>query len=102
MTDPARRREVFSNPFFVLLLGTSVVFVLTIFGYLVSPYILVPDPARPRPGPNSVALAEWFDRNGPLVLGVEFVVMLLSGVLAMLTDPWFSPKSRAKRGVDRG
>jgi hypothetical protein len=102
MTDPARRREVFSNPFFVVLLGTSVAFVLTIFGYLVSPYILVPDPARPRPGPNSVALAEWFDRNGPLVLGVEIVVMLLSGVLAMLTDPWFSPKARSKRGADRG
>jgi len=101
MTDPARRREVFSNPFFVLLLGTSVAFVLTIFGYLVSPYILVPDPARPRPGPNSVALATWIDRNAPLTLGVEIAVMVLSGVLAMLTDPWFSPKSRSKRGADR-
>jgi hypothetical protein len=102
MTDPSRRREVFSNPFFVVLLGTSVAFVLTILGYLVSPNILVPDPARPRPGPNSVALAEWFDRNGPLTLGVEFIVMLISGVLAMLTDRWFSPRSRPKRGDERG
>jgi hypothetical protein len=101
MTDPARRREVFSNPFFVLLLGTSVLFVLTIFAYLVSPYILVPDKARPRPGPNSVALAHWFDRHGPLTLGVEFLIMLLSGVLAMLTDPWFSARSKSKRAADR-
>lgn len=102
MSDPARRREVFSNPFFVILLATSVLFVLTAFGYLVSPYILVPDPARPRPGPNSVALADWFDRRGPLTLGVEFVVMLVAGILAMLTDPWFSAKSRSRRGAERG
>jgi hypothetical protein len=99
MTDPARRREVFSNPFFVVLLGTSALFVLTILGYLVSPYILVPDPARPRPGPNSVALADWFDRHGPLALGAEFIVMLLAGVLAMLTDPWFTPRSRKRGGA---
>jgi hypothetical protein len=101
MTDPARPREVFSNPFFVVLLGTSVVFVLTIFGYLVSPSIIVPNPARPRPGPNSVALAHWFDRNGPLLLGIEFVMMLLSGVLAMATDRWFSPRSKSKRDAGR-
>ncbi len=102
MTDPTRRREVFSNPFFVALLGTSALFLLTILGYLVSPYILVPDPARPRPGRGSIALARWFDRNGPLALGVEIAVMLLAGVLAMLTDPWFSPRSKSKRGDGRG
>ena len=37
MTDPARRSEVFSNPFFVALLGPARLFLLTIFGYLVSP-----------------------------------------------------------------
>jgi hypothetical protein len=102
MTDPVRRREVFANPFFVVLLGTSVLFLLTIMGYLVSPYILVPDPARPRPGRSSVVLARWFDRHGPMALGVEFVVMLLAGVLAMVTDPWFSPRSKSKRGAERG
>jgi hypothetical protein len=102
MSDPGRRREVFSNPFFVILLGTSVVFVLTILGYLVSPSILVPDPARPRPGPNSVRLADWFDRNGPLTLAVEFGIMFASAVLAMLTDSWFSSRWRSKRGADRG
>ena len=55
MADPRRRPEVFSNPFFVLLMASSLAFVLTIMGYLISPYILAPDPARPRPGPNSIA-----------------------------------------------
>jgi hypothetical protein len=102
MSDPGRRREVFSNPFFVILLGTSVVFVLTILGYLVSPSVLAPDPTRPRPGPNSIRLADWFDRNGPFTLAVEFGIMFASSVLAMLTDPWFSSRWRSKRGADRG
>ena len=90
------RREVFANPFFVILLGTSVLFVLTALGYLVSPYVLVPDPARRQPGAGSRALADWLDRNGPLTLGIEFVVMLLAGILAMATDPWFAPRSKSK------
>ena len=102
MSDPARRSEVFSNPFFVILLGTSVVFLLTILGYLVSPYVLVPDPARPRPGPKSVRLADWFDRHGPVTLAVELGIMLVSGVVAMVTDPWFSPDAKARRGAGTG
>ena len=101
MSDPVGRREVFSNPFFVVLMLASVVFLVTILGYLVSPYILVPDPARPQPGANSVRLAEWFDRRGPLALAIEFAVMLVAGVLAMATDPWFSPSARARRAGDK-
>ena len=91
------RREVFSNPFFVILLGTSVLFVLTALGYWVSPYVLVPDPARRQPGAGSRALADWLDRKGPLVLGIELIVMLLTGILAMATDPWFAPRSKSKQ-----
>jgi hypothetical protein len=105
MAGPQRRREAFSNPFFVILLAASLLFVLTALGYLVSPYTLAPDPAGQRhgessepPGVGSVALADWLDRNGPLALGIEFVVMLLAGILAMATDPWFSPRSRSKMG----
>ena len=47
-------------------------------------------------------LARWFDRHGPMALGVEIVVMLLAGVLAMVTDPWFSPRSKSKRGAELG
>lgn len=98
MAEPRRRPEVLSNPFFVLLLLSSLAFVLTIMGYLVSPYILVADPARPRPGPNSLRLADWFDRHGPLALAIELGIMLVSGVLAMVTDPWFSSKSKSTGG----
>ncbi len=98
MTDPTRRREVFSNPFFVVLLVASVLFVLTVTLWLFTTWRVT---ARPQPGPGVVALARWLDSRSPLLVGVEFAVMLVSGVVAMLTDPWFSPKSKSKRAADR-
>ncbi len=96
MAAPRRRREIFSNPFFAVLLVTSVVFVLTVLGYLVSPSVLVPDPAKGPAGPASIAVAEWLDRNAPKALAIEIVVMLATGLLAMATDSWFSERSRPK------
>jgi putative copper export protein len=96
MTEQRQRREVFANPFFVLLMGTSVLFVLTVLAYLVSPYVLAPRADRPPRGAGSLAMAEWLDRNAPLILAIEIVVMLAAGVLAMATDSWFSPRSRPK------
>ena len=32
----------------------------------------------------------WLDRNAPLALAIEFVIMLFAAILAMLTDNWFS------------
>ena len=82
----------------MILLVASVVFVLTVLAYLVSPYVARrPDPARRPARPGLVALADWLDRNGPWSSGVEFVVMLVAGVLAMATDPWFSPRAKPKR-----
>jgi len=98
MTGQPRRREIFANPFFVILLGTSTLFVLTVLGYLASPSVLMPNAVRLQPGAGSKALAAWLDRNGPQTLGIEFVVMLLAGILAMATDPWFSPRSKSKKG----
>ena len=49
-------------------------FVLTILGYLVSPYVVQEQAAAASRRPGSLALADWFDRNGPLALAVEFVV----------------------------
>jgi len=97
MTGKPRKSEILSNPFFVILLGTSVLFVLTVLGYLVSPYVLMPNPARQQQSAGSIAMAEWFDRHGPMMLTIEIVVMLLAGVLAMATDPWFSSRSRSRR-----
>jgi hypothetical protein len=98
MTAQPRKLEVFANPFFVILLATSVVFVLTVLAYWVSMSILEPPPVRRPPGPASLALAKWLDANAPWALAVEFVVMLFSGITAMLTDRWFSPRPGGKRG----
>jgi hypothetical protein len=95
-----RKREIFANPFFVIMMGASVVFVLTVLGYIVSGIVLEPQGAiasmlaRRPPGPGSLKAAEWLDRNAPLALAVEFGVMLTSAVVAMVADPWFSPKSK--------
>jgi hypothetical protein len=91
--------KIFANPFFTVMLATSVVFVLTVLAYLVSPSVLAPNPANPGPGPGSIAVALWLDRNAPMVLAVEFLVMLVTGVLAMVTDPWFSARPKTKPPV---
>jgi hypothetical protein len=97
MTAQPRKLEVFANPFFVILMGASVLFVLTVMGYWVSMSILEPGPGRRPPGAGSLALAAWLDRNAPWALAIEFVVMLASGVTAMATDHWFTPRSRKKQ-----
>ena len=65
----------------------SVVFVLTVLAYLVSP----PCSSRTRQAaPDAQArarLAAWFDRNAPWLLAVEFTIMLVTGVLAMAHRP---------------
>jgi hypothetical protein len=95
-----RKRDIFANPFFVIMMGASVVFVLTVLGYLVSGFVLEPNaalasiPGRRPPDPRSLKSAEWLDRNAPWALAVEFGVMLLSAVVAIITDPWFTPTSK--------
>jgi hypothetical protein len=89
------RKALFPNPFYVLLLVASTVFSLTVLAYLISPNLqrrALEHPGAGRPGRGSLALADWLDRRGPLALGVEFGVMFVSGVLAMVTDRWFPSK----------
>jgi len=86
------RKALFPNPFYVLLLVASTVFTVTVFAYLIGPSLeqRALDPSLGgKPGPGSLALAAWLDRHGPYVLAAEFAVMLVSGILAMLTDRWF-------------
>ena len=69
---------------------------VTALAYLVSPYVAQGAADRPGAGPGrgSLALADWVDRRSPTVLAIEFAVMLISGLLAMVTDrppdgkPW--------------
>jgi hypothetical protein len=94
--DNGQRTKIFANPFFSVMLATSVAFVVTVLAYLISPSVLAPAQGNGGPGAGSIELAVWFDRNGPFVLGVEILVMLVTGTLAMLTDPWFTARSKTK------
>jgi len=97
MTDRPRK-PLFPNPFYLLLLVSSTCFVVTALAYVVSPLVISGEQqAMAKPGKLSLALVGWLDRNGPLTLGIEFCGMLITGVLAMLTDQWFSPEGKPKR-----
>lgn len=89
------RKPLFPNPFYVVLLVASTLFVMTALAYVVSPWVGAEAEGvqqAARPGAASQALADWLDRKGPLALGVEFVLMLVFGLLAMATDHWFPSK----------
>ena len=89
MTDRSQKK-LFPNPFYVLLLAASTLFVLTVLGYLIGP--TVQEQAGARTGPTS-NLVNWLDRRGPLALGLEIALMIASGLLAMATDRWFPGRS---------
>jgi len=88
MAGTSRKNPVFANPFYVALMVVSTLFVMTALGYLVAPYAM--GGGRAPQGDTSRAFAVWLDRRGPVILGIEFLVMLVTGVLAMATDDWFS------------
>lgn len=96
---PNPRNVAFPNPFYVLLVLVSTAFAVTSFGYLVSPSILqrTQNEMTGNPAPGSRATALWLDKHGPTLLGVEFIIMLISGILAMSTDHWFSAKKSAPK-----
>ncbi|CAN5832387.1 hypothetical protein BH23PLA1_BH23PLA1_26870 [soil metagenome] len=79
------------NPFYVLLVLVSTGFVVTCLGYLISAMILQQAPAGQETARGTMVLADWLDRHGPTVLGVEFIMMSLLGVVAMVADPLFRP-----------
>jgi len=101
MAGTSRKNPVFANPFYVGLMVVSTLFVVTALGYLVAPNVISQGPEQR--GETSRAFANWLDRHGPVILGIEFVVMLVTGVLAMATDDWFSgePGSQPGRGEVR-
>src|SRR3954453_21483823 len=90
---PTPPRKPRPNPFYVLLMVVSTLFVITAMGYLVGPYVERQAIANPGagPGPGSRALSAWFERKGVLVLGIEFAAMFVLAMLAMATDRLFSP-----------
>jgi hypothetical protein len=89
MTGGNRKNPVLANPFYIALIFVSTLFVVTALGYLVVPYALERAGGASGSG-SSTALAGWLDRNGPMILGIEFVIMFVSGIAAMLTDDRFA------------
>ncbi|HWE38541.1 MAG TPA: hypothetical protein VG406_18365 [Isosphaeraceae bacterium] len=91
-----RRKRTMPNPFYVALLVVSTAFVVTALAYLMGPFLAERELAHPEVArrAGSRALADWFDRRGPLALGVESALMVVTAVLAMASDRWFAPKAR--------
>lgn len=90
---PPNPREVkFPNPFYVVLLVTSTLFVMTALAWLVSPTLRqISEEDRSqglasRVDERSLTLGDWIDRNAVALLSAEFGVMLVTGMLAMGTD----------------
>jgi hypothetical protein len=104
MARTSRPNPVLANPFYVGLMVTSTLFVVTALGYLVAPYVI--QPGQAAQGQASRAFALWLDTHGPLILAVEFVIMLVSGVVAMTTEDYFlrrkKPGNNADHRADRG
>ncbi len=96
MTDRPGKK-LFPNPFYVLLLVASVLFVVTVFAYLAGPTVRQQAAADAAHGGGPSGLADWLDRRGPLALGVEVSFMIVTGLLAMATDRWF-PSRPARKG----
>jgi hypothetical protein len=96
------RKPLFPNPFYVVVLLASTLFVVTALAYCVSPWAAESAAARGggAPSASSARLAAWLDRHGPTALGIEFVVMLIFGVLAMAMDSWFGEKKSARSGPE--
>lgn len=100
MTDRPGKR-LFPNPFYVLLLMASVLFVVTTFAYLVGPAVRQHAAADKAHAGGPTPFADWLDRRGPLALGVEVGLMMVSGFLAMATDRWF-PSRPDRKGHSSG
>ena len=86
------------NPFYVLLMAVSTLFVVTTLGYLVGPYA-AQRVAEGRAAPSP--LADWFERKGVLALAIEFGLMTVLALLAMTTDHLFDGSKKAAKAPYR-
>ena len=98
MAGTSRPNPVTANPLYVLMMIVSTLFVVTALGYLVTPYVI--QPGHVVQGQASRSFAVWLDTHGPLILAVEFVLMLLSGVLAMTTEDYFLRRKKLSNEDD--
>ena len=96
------RKPLFPNPFYFFLLIVSVLFVVTILAYLVIPEYqkaLMHHPELKQSLSNK-AFSDWLDRSAPTIIGIEFVIMLVLSVVAMLADDKFD-RTKTERDVEQ-
>ena len=98
---PDPRNVKFPNAFYILLLATSTVFVMTALAWLVAPALReISEKEQAQGGSGrvdarSLALGDWIDRNAVTLLSAEFGVMLVTGMLAMGTDSLWERRQKA-------
>ncbi len=96
---PSLRNVKPPNILYVVMLVTSTLFVMTILSWLMVPAlktIQAQDKAKgqaARVDNRSLEFADWVDRNATSLLTYEFIVMLVSGSVAMGLDVLNEKKS---------
>ncbi len=94
----SRRREAF-NPFYALVLVTSVLFVVTALAYVTSWVII--RPVSGGPGTPAVSPAMRFlDERGESMLLWQAGLLTGSAILAMGFDRWRSRRAERSRAPD--
>ncbi len=104
MTDRTAKK-LFPNPFYVLLLVASTFFIVTVLAYLIVPTVVTQadqTAGQKHAAAGAVRWLESFDRNAPMALAVECVVMVAAACLAMATDRWFAPAVARKTAGPAG
>ena len=102
LMPPNPRNVKFPNGFYVVLLLTSTIFVMTCMAWLVTPAVRqisqedkTSGTAIKRVDDRSLALGDWIDQNAIKLLTVEFSVMLVTGLLAISLDTWTENRKKS-------
>ena len=89
----ASRKPLYPNPFYVLLIVVSAAFVLTTFGWLITPMVQRKAanlaPGADAPGAGALAVAAWLDRWSVTALAIELILIVVTAFLLMASDRWF-------------
>ena len=88
---PEQRKR--TNPFYVALLVTGVVFCVTAMAYVVMIVVRLRPEEAAKPDHPLIA---WLARSGDRLLLIELAVLALATFLAIGADGWFDDRSAPK------
>lgn len=97
----ATQKKLFPNPFYLALVIVSTIFVMTALGYWIVPMLeqARADHPEARTSPASLALMNWLDRRGAVLLGIEFAVMTALAFAAMALDDHFDRRKAKSKNA---